>query len=596
MTALSDLLPASREPDSAVTLRRESAKEPTSRVIGWAEFERDVSSLVERIESEPEGGWIVLSDDAYVFAVGLFGLWHSGRHAILPPNEQSGTLSLLEQRAAGVLSDRPSWDGTKEPVPPLESASASTRPTLARPLQKLDRNAPAVEIYTSGTTQKERSVTKCVRHLEDEVLGLQAIWDPLVGSSLVFSTVPHRHVYGLLFGVLWPLAAERCFYSRHILHVDELVPRMLEAESSVLASSPTTLKHLARHPDTEALRGKCGAVFSSGGPLATESAHAIARRLGRPPIEVLGSTETGGIAWRKQDPIGGDDRWTPFDAVDISREADTGVLRVHSPFVSTPGAANGFSTGDRIEVSHDGRFVLKGRSDQLIKIGEKRLDLDEMSGALQSHPWVEDVALVPLSRSAGMRIAAAVVPSGVGIEALEAGGRRPFGRELRRSLAESFDPVTHPRYWRIVSVIPMNAQGKVDREAIAKLFGQASPAAASVDRAEVLGELAGRDFAERSCRVPDDLSCFAGHFPGAPVVPAVLQVDWAIDLAAQIVGRTPRIAEIESLKLRAPLGPGQRFRLRVTLTRSNQLDFEISDDRATHASGRFRLEDAEPEP
>jgi acyl-coenzyme A synthetase/AMP-(fatty) acid ligase len=163
----------------------------------------------------------------------------------------------------------------------------------------------------------------------------------LVGRSPVFSTVPHTHLYGLLFSVLWPLAAERCFYSRHILHVDELVPRMLEAECSVLVSSPTALKQLARHTDAEALRGSCQAVFSSGGPLATESAHAIARRVGRPPIEVLGSTETGGIAWRTQDPMGSDDRWTPFDSVDVSRDLREAVV---------------------LEVREDG-LLLRGRRD-----------------------------------------------------------------------------------------------------------------------------------------------------------------------------------------------------------------------------------------
>ncbi len=43
------------------------------------------------------------------------------------------------------------------------------------------------------------------------------------------------------------------------------------------------------------------AIFSSGGPLPFEVAQESKRLLGPVPIEVYGSSETGGIAWRSSD-------------------------------------------------------------------------------------------------------------------------------------------------------------------------------------------------------------------------------------------------------------------------------------------------------
>jgi acyl-CoA synthetase (AMP-forming)/AMP-acid ligase II/3-hydroxymyristoyl/3-hydroxydecanoyl-(acyl carrier protein) dehydratase len=588
VTPLSNLLQASRNSDSEVARRREAARSLPLRVVCWEEFRQDVAGLRDRLDDESDGGWLLACDDAYVFAVGLFGLWHSGRHAILPPNEQPGTLRLLEGRSAGVLCDSPDWPGEHTPISPLKG-TRSTRPALLTPL---DREAVAVEIYTSGTTQEERPVPKRVRHLEDEVAGLASLWDPMVGSALVFSTASHRHLYGLLFGVLWPLVSGRSFHAGRFLHVDELLKPMLDTEESVLASVPTTLRRLASHTRAEDLASRCCAIFSSGGPLARETALRLEATAGRAPLEVLGSTETGGIAWRQQSASAGEAQWTPFDRVEVLRKGTDDLLRVRSPFVSIGDVDAGFATGDRIETSQNGRFLLRGRSDRIVKIGEKRLDLDKLAAELRRHECVDDVALVTLDRETGARIAAAVVPSEIGRGVVEAEGRRELGRRLRTRLAGSFDPVTHPRYWRIVPEIPSNEQGKVRRDAILALFETISdtPDDTPAEAPELVYEFSAQGFAERSCRVPKDLSCFAGHFPSVPVVPAVLQLDWAIALAYRLVAPERPVAEVESLKLKTRLLPGDRFQLQVRVVDENRVDFQLANEEFTHASGRIRFE------
>jgi 3-hydroxymyristoyl/3-hydroxydecanoyl-(acyl carrier protein) dehydratase len=149
--------------------------------------------------------------------------------------------------------------------------------------------------------------------------------------------------------------------------------------------------------------------------------------------------------------------------------------------------------------------------------------------------------------------------------------------------------VLHPRYWRVVSRLPANSQGKVPLDALRNLFRPAKSAGAEADRPIVLEQFRGRDYLERSCRVPKDLACFSGHFPGRPVVPGALQIDWVMDVVAELLDEPPRVAELESLKFPAPLGPGQAFRIHVRNIAKNRIDFTISGEDVDHAKGRVRL-------
>ena len=76
------------------------------------------------------------------------------------------------------------------------------------------------------------------------------------------------------------------------------------------------------------------------------------------------------------------------------------------------------------------------------------------------------------------------------------------------------------------------------------------------------------------------------------MVPGVLQLDWALDLVADLLDATPSIEAIESLKLLAPLEPVGRFRIRVRVSPDARVDLKIWSERAEHARGRVRLDAA----
>ncbi len=140
-----------------------------------------------------------------------------------------------------------------------------------------------------------------------------------------------------------------------------------------------------------------------------------------------------------------------------------------------------------------------------------------------------------------------------------------------------------------MSSLPANNQGKVTLDALRRLFQPPKSAGAEADRPIMLEQFRGQRYLERTCRVPKDLDCFSGHFPGYPVVPGALQLDWVMDVAAELLDTPLRVEELESLKFPAPLGPGHVFRIRVRNIANNKIDFTVSAEGVDYARGRVRL-------
>ncbi|HZX32591.1 MAG TPA: hypothetical protein VFF03_14655 [Rhodocyclaceae bacterium] len=88
--------------------------------------------------------------------------------------------------------------------------------------------------------------------------------------------------------------------------------------------------------------------------------------------------------------------------------------------------------------------------------------------------------------------------------------------------------------------------------------------------------------------VSRDLAYFRGHFPGLPILPGVVQVDWAIRFAQDHLGiPADRFVSLKALKFSAPVGPDTRLDLRLNWKpETRRLEFAYSSGTRKYSSGQ----------
>ena len=424
---LSRLLLGARSPDHPVAL---SGATPRT----WAAFAAAAGWAADQARRTGGRRWVLACPDAWDFAAGLVGLLQAGRTVALPPNFLPGTLSGLEREADGVL-----WE---------------TRPGTARPAP-LDGN---LEFWTSGSTGEPKGVVRSVAQAEAEVALLERAFGHLMPEGPVVGTVPHHHIYGCLFRILWPLAAGRPFLCEPAGDPAAFLRALAQPAPVALVASPAHLSRLPRMMDLDTLPLAPAVVFSSGGPLSAADAALWRGRVPAGVVEIYGSTETGGIAWRNQGADPASAHWTPFDDVAVAYQA--GALEVAS-FRAGPAPLR---MEDAAEPLPGGGFRLLGRLDRIIKLEEKRIALPELEKALEAHAWVARAALVLLEGSRPTLGAVVVLKPGAPSE------RALLVRALRAHLGLRFEGLALPKRWRFPRELPYDARGKLTPRALAGLF------------------------------------------------------------------------------------------------------------------------------
>jgi len=108
---------------------------------------------------------------------------------------------------------------------------------------------------------------------------------------------------------------------------------------------------------------------------------------------------------------------------------------------------------------------------------------------------------------------------------------------------------------------------------------------------ELLGiERKGPLQAELRLRLPEALLYFRGHFPGGAILPAVVQIDWAIHYAVELFGLDGTFRGMDRLKFRRVLEPLEEPRLVLEHDPTDGvLEFSYSTAAGRHSSGQLWL-------
>jgi acyl-coenzyme A synthetase/AMP-(fatty) acid ligase len=348
------------------------------------------------------------------------------------------------------IADRPEeMPADVEVITPLPAALENT---ASRSIRNPDE--PFLSLFTGGSTGKPKVWSKSPRNLLAEAFYLKQKFE-LMENDLFLATVPPYHIYGLLFSILVPLAAQARVLPDIYTFPQEIISTANRHKASVLVSVP--IHYRVMKVDNLSFPS-LKVAFSSSGMLERSDSLYFYKKTGLGIREIYGSTETGGIAVRAvSEPAY---NWKAFDTV--SWKLTGSRLSIKSDFASPEMERDkdGFClTGDEAREDEGNRFVLLGRADGIVKVAGKRVDLPDVEGKIKTLPTVSDVVVIALPTDKGRE---SVIAALVACDLTET--------HLKKLMMDILEPYAVPRRIKIVSSITRTATGKIDRHRIEQLF------------------------------------------------------------------------------------------------------------------------------
>jgi uncharacterized membrane protein/acyl-CoA synthetase (AMP-forming)/AMP-acid ligase II len=421
----------------------------------WKDLVAETALLRRAIQKNGALRWILYSEDVWYFLVAFIALLQCKKHVLLTPLVTPEYIGEIQ--AGAFLTDQDIPGALRIP-----SLLADPAEVLAggEEVPEIKAGETVIVLYTSGSTGEPKAVPWRLAEMEKENAFILSVWGAAYREHKLCATVSHCHIYGLLFTVLIPFSSGTPFRRSRVVYPEEL--ERFSDDSYMIITVPAFLKRLTETESPETLRLKSAWILSAGGILTPELAEKTEALTGFWPMEMYGSTETNGIAYRqsKAGPA-----WTPHAGVRLSVNGE-GCLVVRSPYVRDPA---GVVTGDLADILEDGSFILKGRADFIVKIEEKRVSLLEVETRLLQSGLAADVCVVVME-DRRQYLAAALVLNREGELKFRNTEKRLINRYFREYLLRFFDAVVVPKKWRYLKAFPLDSQGKKKKAAIQALF------------------------------------------------------------------------------------------------------------------------------
>lgn len=571
------------------------------RTIAWRdgspvtvrEFLADVRALAAAL---PAGGHVFnVCKDRYRFTVGLCAALLAGKVSLLPSSHTPQTVRQLKVFAPDAFCLHDADDCVVElprfRYPSALDSAVSGAGAEDAPAPEIDGDRLMAYVFTSGSTGEPVPHRKTWGFLVKNVraaaarLGLLGALDgTLVG------TVPPQHMYGFESTVLLALIGGVAFSNGQPFYPSD-IRTGLEAVPAprILVTSPIHLRALLA---SEPALPPASLILSATAPLSEKLAAQAEARLAAPLIEIYGSTETGQIATRR---TARGAVWELFPEVTLTPRAASGgdddpdQVWAAGGHVEVP-----IQLGDALELIDDTHFLLHGRKADLVNIAGKRTSLAYLNHQLTAIAGVDDGAFfMPDDPEA-----ASSAPGAEGILSV----RRLVAlvvaptlspAEVLRNLRERIDAAFMPRPLLFVDALPRNGTGKLPRDALAALVAawlerpENTAATASEERRSRTRQPAQSDgrYGPILFEVSADHPALPGHFPGRPIVPGVVLLDYAIERIGEVLGRRLDACHIGSAKFTSPAAPDEPLALSFHRDERGAIRFTIRAGERTTATG-----------
>lgn len=413
------------------------------------QFYQTIAEHTQKLQLHTAQRWALCFSDAYQFTIALLAVLAAKKQPILLPNKQPGTLALLQTEYDAILSDNDEIPSTVLPNP------------INLRLEKLDIDPTATLIlFTSGSSGQHKKVQRSVAALMREIHILESQFSAYMQEAVIFASVSHQHMYGLIFHILWPLMYGRSICSTVSTFPEEIVKIIKQYQKIIFVSSPSLLSRFKLSQFTT----QKVTIFSSGSLLPTAAAEYWYQHYQLQPYEILGSTETGAVAYRQQisNPY-----WQPFSEVRISQDQVTLCLQVSSPFFDEE---HPILMGDTVQIEKNNQFILRERIDRIVKIEGKRISLDEIEMLLTQHKYVKESFVGMVTTQFRQMLFAIIVLTPAGNEKIAQQGKKLLNQMFRQWLQQYVEAIALPKKFRYINNLTVNAQGKIRQEDIYALL------------------------------------------------------------------------------------------------------------------------------
>ncbi|MGA1438673.1 MAG: acyl-CoA synthetase [Ilumatobacteraceae bacterium] len=434
--------------------------------VSWEQLAGRADTLAARLAGAPAAA--LCGTSTLDTVIGVVAGLRAGV-PVVPVPADAGPMErehILRDSGAALMIGDPDWpevDLERIPVPTVGVATGWS---------DVSDESPALIMYTSGTTGLPKGAVIPRRAIAAGLDGLADAWGWTPDDRLVHG-LPLFHVHGLILGVLGPLRV-----GSRLTHTGRPLPeRYAAAPGSMYFGVPTVWSRLVAEPGHAAALSGARLLVSGSAALPVPVFDRLRGLTGQVPVERYGMTETLITLSTRHD---GERRpgWvgTPIAGVETRLRDDTGAAVAHdgetigglevrgetlfSGYLNLPDTTaesmtddGWFVTGDAVVIDPDGVHRIVGRASiDIIKTGGYKVGAGEVETALLSHPSVVEVAVVGMpDDDLGERIVAFVV------------GERVDPTALIDHVADGLSVHKRPREVRVVSTLPRNAMGKVQK-------------------------------------------------------------------------------------------------------------------------------------
>ena len=370
--------------------------------------------------------------------------------------------------------------GAGPPGPGSGPGSGSGSGSVVEPT---DPNAPALIVYTSGTTGPPKGAVLPRRAIASNLDALADAW-AWTDLDVVAHGLPLFHVHGLVVGILGPLRRGGTAVHTGRFSPDAIGMALAHHGATVVFGVPTMYRRLADaaevNPELAEALGGARLLVSGSAPLPRAEHERLHALTGRGVLERYGMTETlmntalradsepapgtvgpavAGVDLRLVDDdgeaINGDDDETIGEIEVRGPNLFTGYLNRPDATAETMRGA-WFATGDMATRDARGYIRIVGRrATDLIKSGGYKIGAGEIEAALREHPGVEDAAVTgEADDDLGERVVAWVVLRD---------GAEASAEALAEHVATELAPHKRPRAVHFLAHLPRNELGKIQK-------------------------------------------------------------------------------------------------------------------------------------